>query len=123
MIAPLSILNYLIILSKEKLTDFIDQTFNREGSLYLACNEKRAFSLLNNLKNLNCCNVRKFVTLSIILRTLYLFFGSKLCRQIVGIPMGTYCATLVLELFFILLLSGTSCFLFLTTIKQMLLKH
>ena len=27
----------------EKLTELIEQTFNREGSLYLACNEKRAF--------------------------------------------------------------------------------
>ena len=26
-------------LIKEKLTEFIEQTFNREGSLYLACND------------------------------------------------------------------------------------
>ena len=32
---------------KEKLIEVIKPTFNREGSLYLACNEKRAFSLLN----------------------------------------------------------------------------
>ena len=31
------------ILIKEKLTELIDQTFNREGSFYLACNEKRLF--------------------------------------------------------------------------------
>ena len=30
-------------LIKDKLTELIEQTFNREGSLYLACNEKRAF--------------------------------------------------------------------------------
>ena len=30
-------------LIKEKLTELIKQTFNREGSLYLACNEQRAF--------------------------------------------------------------------------------
>ena len=30
-------------LIKEKLTELLEQTFNREGSLYLACNEKRAF--------------------------------------------------------------------------------
>ena len=28
---------------KEKLTLLIEQTFNRKGSLYLACNESRAF--------------------------------------------------------------------------------
>ena len=47
-------------LIKEKLTE---QTFSRECSLYLACNEKRTlfFLLLNNLKDLNCGLVRKFV--------------------------------------------------------------
>ena len=30
-------------------------------------------------------------------------FGNKLYRQIVGIPMGTICAPLVADLFFILL--------------------
>ena len=30
-------------LIKEKFTELIEQTFNREGSLYLACNDKIAF--------------------------------------------------------------------------------
>ena len=30
-------------LIKEKLTELIEQTFNREGSLYMACNDKNAF--------------------------------------------------------------------------------
>ena len=30
-------------LIEEKLTKLIEQTFNREGSLYLACNENHAF--------------------------------------------------------------------------------
>ena len=30
-------------LIKEKLTELIEQTFHKAGSLYLACNEKRAF--------------------------------------------------------------------------------
>ena len=30
-------------LIKEKLKELIEQTFNREGSLYLACNDKNAF--------------------------------------------------------------------------------
>ena len=30
-------------LTKEKLKELIEQTFNREGSLYLACNDKNAF--------------------------------------------------------------------------------
>ena len=58
------------------------------------------FLLLNNLKDINCGHVRKCVMRSIILWTIYLIrFGSKLSRQIVGIPMGTYCAPLVADLF------------------------
>ena len=37
----LYVLSHTII--KYKLTDLIEQTFNREGSLYLACYEKRTF--------------------------------------------------------------------------------
>ena len=66
-------------LIKEKLTELIEQTFNREGSLYLTCNDKNAFLLLNNLDDI--------------------LYGSKLYRQIVSIPMGTNCAPLVADLF------------------------
>ena len=59
-------------LIKEKLTELIEQTFNREDSLYLSCNEKRAFSLLNNLMDIHCGHVRKCVMLSIIFWTIYL---------------------------------------------------
>ena len=59
-------------LMKEKLTELIEQTFNREGSPYLACNDKNAFLLLNNLNNINCGHVRKCVMPSIIFWTIYL---------------------------------------------------
>ena len=36
-----------------------------------------------------------------ILNNIFIRFGSKLYRQIVGIPMGTICATLVADLFLI----------------------
>ena len=39
-------------LIKDKLIDLIDRTFNREGSLYLACNDRNAFLLQKNLKNI-----------------------------------------------------------------------
>ena len=61
---------YLI---KEKLTELIYQTFNREGSLYLACKEKCAFLLLKNFNNISCGNVRKCVMLSMIFSTIYLY--------------------------------------------------
>ena len=59
------------------------------------------FLLMNNLKDINCGHVRKCVMLFIICWT-FIRFGSKLHRQIVGIPMGTdniNCAPLVADLF------------------------
>ena len=38
-------------LINEKLTELIEPTFNGEGSLYLACNDKNAFLHLNNLND------------------------------------------------------------------------
>ena len=61
---------------------------------------KMPFLLLNNLNDLNCGHVRKCVMRVIIFLTIFLIrFGSKLYRQIVGIPMGTNCAPLVADLF------------------------
>ena len=37
-------------LIKDKLMDLIERIFNREGSPYLACNDKYAFLLLKNLR-------------------------------------------------------------------------
>ena len=60
-------------LIKEKLTELIEPLFNREGSLYLACNNKNAFFLLlNNQNDINCGHVRKCVMHSIIIWTIYL---------------------------------------------------
>ena len=59
-------------LIKEKLTELIEETFNREGLLYLACNDKNAFLILNNLNDINCGHVRKCVMRSIIFWTIYL---------------------------------------------------
>ena len=38
-------------------------------------------------------------TLTFLLDNIYIRFGTKLYRQIVGIPMGTNCASLVADLF------------------------
>ena len=58
-------------LIKEKLIELIEQTFNREGSLYLACNDKNAFLLLNNQNDINCVHVRKCMMHSIIFWTIF----------------------------------------------------
>ena len=36
-----------------KLIDLIERTFQREGSPYLACNDRNAFLLWKNLKNMH----------------------------------------------------------------------
>ena len=60
-------------LIKEKPTELIEQTFNRDESLYLACNESHAFFLLvNSVNDISCVYVRKYVMLSIIIWTIYL---------------------------------------------------
>ena len=45
----------------------------------------------------SCQNVRD--ALSFLLDNIYIRFGTKLNRQIVGIPMGTNCAPLLADLF------------------------
>ena len=44
-----------------------------------------------------CQNV--YEVLTFLLDNIFIRFGTKLYRQVVGIPMGTYCAPLVADLF------------------------
>ena len=87
-------------LIKEKLTELIEQTFNREGSLYLACNDKNAFFTSEQPKRYKLWSCQKMCdALDYLLDNIFIRFSSKLYRQIVGIPMGTNCAPLVADLF------------------------
>ena len=89
-------------LIKEKLLDLIEQTFYKnEGKLYLVCNDKKAFFIsadhYRGYHLWSCQNVSH--ALSFLLDNIYIRFGTKLYRQIVGIPMGINCAPLVADLF------------------------
>ena len=87
-------------LIKEKLINLIEWTFKREGSSYIACNERQAFFTSEDTKRYklwSCHNVCE--ALISLLDNIYIRFGTKLYRQIVGIPMGTNCAPLVADLF------------------------
>ena len=87
-------------LIKEKLTEFIEQTFNRKGSLYLACYDRNAFFTSEQPKRYKLWSCQKMCdALHYLLDNIFIRFGSKLYRQIVGIPMGTNCAPLVADLF------------------------
>ena len=86
-------------LLKEKLTELIEQTFKREGSLYLACNDKNVFFTSEQFKRYILWSFQKMCdALHYLLVNIFIRFGSKLYRQIVGIPMGTKCAPLVVLL-------------------------
>ena len=87
-------------LIKDKLIDLIEITFQREGSPYLACNDRNALFTSEKPKKYNawtCQNV--CVALTFLLDNIFIGFGTKLYRQVVGIPMGTNCAPLVAGLF------------------------
>ena len=87
-------------LIKEKLIYLIEWTFKRESSPYIACNERQAFFTSEDTKRYklwSCQNVCE--ALIYLLDNIYIRFGTKLYRQIVGIPMGTNCASLVADLF------------------------
>ena len=82
----------------EKLTELIKQTFNREGSLYLACNDENALFTSEQAKRYKLWSCQKICdALQYLLDNIFIRFGSKLYRQIVGIPMGTNCAPLVAD--------------------------
>ena len=83
-----------------KLVDLIERIFQREGFLYIACNDRHAFFTSDAVRNYNLWSYQKVCeTLTFLLDNIYIRFGYKLYRQIVGIPMGTNCAPLVADLF------------------------
>ena len=67
---------------------------------FIACNDKNAFFTSDAFRNYNLWSCQKVCeALTFLLDNIYIRFGSKLYRQIVGIPMGTSCAPLVADLF------------------------
>ena len=115
---------------KEKLTELIEQTFNREGPLYLACNDKKglfvmikkAFFTSEQPKRYKLWSCQKMCdALHYLLDNIFIRFDSKSYRQIVSIPMGTNCAPLVADLF-CFAMRETLCCLCQTIIKLILLK-
>ena len=69
--------------------------------MYLVCNEKRAFFASGQPKRYNLWSCQKVCdALHYRLDNIFIRVGSKLYRQIVGIPFGTNYAPLVAGLFF-----------------------
>ena len=66
----------------------------------MACNDKNAFFTSEQPKRYKLWSCQKTCdALHYLLDNIFIRFGSKLYRQIVGIPMGTNCAPLVADLF------------------------
>ena len=87
-------------LIKEKLTELIEQTLNRADSLYLACNEKRIFFTSKQPNRFKLWLCQKICdSLHHHLDNIFIRFGLKLYRKIVGIPMDTNWAPLIEYLF------------------------
>ena len=89
-------------LKKKKLLDLIERAFKQfyknEGTLYLACNDKKAFFTSTDHRGCkrwscqNVCDALSYLSDNIRL-------GNKINRRIVGITTGTNCAPLVADLF------------------------
>ena len=66
----------------------------------MACNDKNASFTSEQPKRYKLWSCQKMCdALHYLLDNIFIRFGSKLYRQIVGIPMGTNCAPLVADLF------------------------
>ena len=83
--------------TKDKL---IEITFQREGSPYVACNDRNAFFTSEKPKKYHTWSCRYVCdALTFLLDNIIIRFGTKLYRQVVGIPMGTNFDPLVADLF------------------------
>ena len=100
MIFLLFTLLYLIIELKILSIDLIERTFQREGSPYLACNDRNAVFPSEKPKKYRAWSCQNLCdALTFLLDNIFIRFGTKLYRQVVGIPMGTNCAPLVADFF------------------------
>ena len=68
------------------------------GTGVLACKDRNAFYFGKNYHAWSCQNVCDALTF-LLDNIWHIRFGTKLYRQVVGIPMGTNCAPLVANLF------------------------
>ena len=87
-------------LTKDKLVDFNERSFQRADSLYIACNDRNVLFTSDAVRNYYLWSCHKVCeALAFLLDNIYIRFDSKLYRQIVCIAMGTNCVPLVAGLF------------------------
>ena len=89
---------FYTILPHNLIKDFFERIFQREGSVYIACNDKHVFFNSDAVKSFNLWFCQKVCEAhTFLLDNSYIRYDSKLYRRIVGISMGTKCAPLVAD--------------------------
>ena len=83
--------------------------------LFFTSEQPKRFNLWSSQK---VCDANHYL-----LDTIFVRFGLKMYMQNVGIPKGTHRSPLIADLFLVSYERETSCCLFLTIIKLMMLKH
>ena len=93
------------ILIKKKFTSLINWAFKKSECEYICSNSFRSFFSSNKQKNyVNwTCFDTIIYALEFLLDNIFVRFGDNVYRQVIGIPLGTYCAPLIADLFFVLL--------------------
>ena len=86
-------------LIKDKLIDLIEKHSREKALLTLHVMTEMQFLLRKNLKNIVHGHFKMYVYVTFLLDNICIRFGTKLYRQVVGIPMGTNYAPLVADLF------------------------
>ena len=86
-------------LIKDKIIDPIERTFQREGSPYLACNDRNAFFTSEKPKNIMHGHVKMYVMRLPFCWTTFLFDLASSCIDKKLGFLCTYCAPLVADLF------------------------
>ena len=104
LVCPLMIFLLFIPHYPKTLVDLIERAFKKfyinEGSLHLACNDRKACFTSTDHRGYTLWSSQNVCdALSYLLDNIYIRFGNKLYRHIVGIPMGTKCVPLVADLF------------------------
>ena len=85
---------------KDKSVSFITRMCQRKVSIYINCNDRRAFFAPDAVRNYSLWSCPKVCeALTFLLDNIYIRFGSKFFSQIVGIPMGTDCVPIVTNIF------------------------
>ena len=79
----------------------MSERFLKKKTLYLACNEERAFFTSDVYKNYKLWSCQKVCeALVYLLDNIYIRFGTKAYKRIIGILMGTNCAPVIAVFFY-----------------------